>query len=650
MARNDRRWAYQPVDPCTLFNLLEACLGLDGEGVKTPVEITKGAMPLESDPNFRDKYLLREVLRKYPGFDLGVDTRLAAKTSFYEDEEVNRLTNDRLIGERPEAVIGEVLASARKKIAEICGRFCEAEFWHGWRFGPKSTISLRRSQSATENKLTLELPAVTVEALPLFRTLLQKEPFWSYCMSKADANLHHTVEHKARICQFDRWQGVSKNAWTDRGIGVPPDGNVPMQLSVGKMLRARLYKHGVNLNDQSHNQQMALRGSEAGEVATVDVKSASQSLTCGLVWNLLGSQNSRDLDWRWYWVMDKLRTPYTLIDGDLHENELFSAMGNGYTFELESLVFYSLAWACTSYLGEDTALVSVYGDDIVLPVGVFPLLLKVFAFCGFRINEDKTFASTGAHRFRESCGKHFLNGVDVTPFYVDTVLDNPGTIILAANNLLRWACRPGYRDGRVFPVWVYLVSHLAPEYFECRIPLSDSNDGLIADWDEVCPHLVWLKSEPGSPVNRTLIGYKAKTVELAPRPRPLDDTPRYLRWQYHASGHTGFKPPPRQLLGGRRWKSKEFARDEIEPSLKVAPEPGRSISAKASLRLGSRVVTSWPRLGPWVADGLYVEEGDWELYVQLRSVHVEKLHFPPLHRNSPMRGRQGRVKQPSIPR
>jgi hypothetical protein len=471
---------------------------------------------------------------------------------------------------------------------------------------------------------------------------MSEEPFWSYVQDKAvpDCGVK-CVEHLVNICQFDRFTSVRKNALTDRGIGIPPDVNVALQLSGGRMIRTRLYEAGVNLNDQSINQELALRASLTGASATVDVKSASQSVTCGIVWNLLGAQSSRELDWRWYALLNALRTPYTMVEGELHENELFSAMGNGYTFELESLVFYSLAWACTHFLQADTSAVNVYGDDIILPVEAYALLVEVFDFCGFRINENKSFHSTGQNRFRESCGEHYLNGVSVTPFYIDSPLDNPATIILAANNLMRWASMPGYRDGRMLTAWTYLVSHLGPGYLGRRIPMSEANDGLIGDLDECCPSSVSLKGWSGA--IPTHIGWKAKTVAFEPRPTDLEDYPRYLRWQYNASGHTGFRPPSVPKLGARRFRTRPFWRMDVEPSLTIAPEVARSIALKASLRLGSRTVSDWPWLGPWVTDDLLVESWEVEYIVRLKSAGVTLTRTPPLARD----GKRGRGRKTS---
>jgi hypothetical protein len=182
------------------------------------------------------------------------------------------------------------------------------------------------------------------------------------------------------------------------------------------------------------------------------------------------------------------------------------------------------------------------------------------------------------------------------------------------------------------------VSHLGTGYLGRRIPLSEANDGLIADWDECCPSSVSIKSEPPCAMP-THIGWKAKTVVIEPRTRPLSDEPRYLRWQYHASGRSGFRPPPVPILGGRRFGVAVRRQSTVEPSLRTAPESPRSIGVKASLQLGSRVVTSWPWLGPWVTDDLVVESTDVELLVRLKQAGVTLSVTPPM---GPVEGNKGR--------
>lgn len=165
-------------------------------------------------------------------------------------------------------------------------------------------------------------------------------------------------------------------------------------------------------------------GSSTGAVATLDLSMASDCLSKNLVAELL----PYDL----YAMLDKLRTPTVQLSGLVQpgkmkklfgvsavvdaviELEKFSSMGNGYTFELESMIFYALADSCVRHLKGNTQMVSVYGDDIIVPVEAVPLLTEVLSHCGFLLNKDKSF-SEGP--FRESCGADYLFGFDIRPFY-----------------------------------------------------------------------------------------------------------------------------------------------------------------------------------------------------------------------------------------
>jgi hypothetical protein len=100
-------------------------------------------------------------------------------------------------------------------------------------------------------------------------------------------------------------------------------------------------------------------------------------------------------------------------------------MGNGFTFPLETLIFFSLAQACCE--SEDYEKVSVYGDDIIVPVYAVPLLTKVLTSCGFLVNASKSFSSGP---FRESCGKDYLLGTDVRPCYIKDALSGQSCFVL----------------------------------------------------------------------------------------------------------------------------------------------------------------------------------------------------------------------------
>jgi hypothetical protein len=102
----------------------------------------------------------------------------------------------------------------------------------------------------------------------------------------------------------------------------------------------------------------------------------------------------------------------------------FSTMGNGVTFPVESLLFLCIALSVTlECLGLEATLenveslqdkVSVFGDDIIVPVETRELLTEALGVLHFKVNDRKSFW-TG--KFRESCGVDAYNGVDITPAY-----------------------------------------------------------------------------------------------------------------------------------------------------------------------------------------------------------------------------------------
>jgi hypothetical protein len=385
-----------------------------------------------------------------------------------------------------------------------------------------------------------------------------------------------------------------------------------------------MFDAGINLNDQTINQRMAYSASITGERATVDAKSASNSVTSALVWKFLGDHpHNEKNDPTWFRLLEVLRSTHALVEYSgqtkLHEYELFSAMGCGFTFELESLIFWTLAWAVCQDLGIP-ADISVYGDDLICPVEAMPLLTEVYAYCGFRFNTDKTFADPRPG-FRESCGKHYLNGIDVTPFYVDTELNTVSSIVLLANNIVRWSrTNHGYRDGRLLPVWLWVISHLPDWVLHCAIPLGETDDGLIMDFDEAVPSAVYSEgTKRGEP--RTFMGYRCKTFYEGNREMKLSGKAGYVTWLYNQSytkfslpaeepettqcklwwfGSSPIKGEPGKFVQLRLGEGSDlFKAFDLVPS-SVPPKTKNGL--KVSIVEKRRVVTNWPYLGPWVTD------------------------------------------------
>ena len=248
---------------------------------------------------------------------------------------------------------------------------------------------------------------------------------------------------------------VPKNTTIDRVACKEPDVNMFLQKGVGNYIRSSLRRAGVNLNDQSINQRLALHGARTGELATLDLSSASDSVTRELVFQLVPIV--------WFTLLDSIRSEVTVIGGEEHVNEMFSSMGNGFTFELESLVFWAIARTVCYFRGISGS-VSVYGDDIIVPVAAAEDLVWVLSYFGFEVNPDKSFWEGP---FRESCGGHYHYGMDISPFYIRRPVDSLVEAILLANNIRCWSALDGMSvlDDTLFPLWEYVVSHIPECYW-----------------------------------------------------------------------------------------------------------------------------------------------------------------------------------------
>ena len=171
-------------------------------------------------------------------------------------------------------------------------------------------------------------------------------------------------------------------------------------------MRDRLRRFGIDLSSQERNKNLARIGSLTKALATLDLSSASDMISIELVYHLLPIE--------WVFFLKYFRTPVVEYQGNRHVLEKFSSMGNGFTFPLESLIFYALAISCV----EEKELfdcVSVYGDDIIIPVKYYDTLVQVLTCCGFSVNKSKSFKNGP---FRESCGGDYYEGIDIRPVYL----------------------------------------------------------------------------------------------------------------------------------------------------------------------------------------------------------------------------------------
>lgn len=232
-----------------------------------------------------------------------------------------------------------------------------------------------------------------------------------------------------------------------RQIAVEPSLNMFVQQGIGSVMLNRLRLFGVNLTDQSRNRRLAQKGSHDGTLATIDLKDASSRICYALVKDLL----PRD----WMALLDAVRSPWGLLpDGSHMRYHSFSTQGNGYTFPLESLVF----WAVLKAALPRRAVLSVYGDDIIVETKHYRRALTALAAIGAIVNETKSFAEGP---FRESCGGDYISGVPVRPVFYKEPAAAPSDVACLHNLLVE---RNGWdliQHTRAYLVSVVPVSHRA---------------------------------------------------------------------------------------------------------------------------------------------------------------------------------------------
>lgn len=381
--------------------------------------------PLTMDKDQTNDYLyarqIKALVEKQDFLDLGFDREKEAVSKFRLAEEKCRDTNTRLWNERPERDVASVLHVAQRIIARILGRvpeFSEMSFL----FGPGASTNVVGRVASFRTKLGAPMQC-SQSLVSWLGSFLAEFPLWCDAVAVKHHDFPETGDRVVTVpveVRPARLGFVPKTSKTDRTICVEPSLNALGQKGIGSYMKDRLGLFGVDLRDQGRNQDRARKGSEDGSYATLDLSSASDTVSYALVMSLL--------PFEWFDLLDHFRSESVEFGDELVELEKFSSMGNAYTFELESLIFYSLALASCDYLnllgmpvfGDDGALnkgfpIDVYGDDIIVPVAAYSLLEKVLTWCGFELNSKKSFCYG---YFRESCGADWFFGFDVRPWYL----------------------------------------------------------------------------------------------------------------------------------------------------------------------------------------------------------------------------------------
>lgn len=354
---------------------------------------------------------VQALYQKRADLDVGIDKRAVAFRKFIEAEDLCLQTNDifRLRAAGKFSFLPHVEASllvAQRKIAQILGDVPSLEKLK-LRFGPGATTQVIKRKASTRLKLS-QVPACSEDLLPVIKDVLQEMEGWFSSDDHTGTFSTPVVIHNGRL------DFVPKNYKADRSIGVEPALNTMVQAGIGTYIATRLCKHGLDIRDQTRNQRAALRGSLTGDLATLDLSSASDTIATELVFNLL------PVDWALFLSNFRTRKLDLEYDGRtlVIDQQKFASMGNGFTFPLETLIFYGVAYAA-SREDELRDEVTVYGDDIIVPSSCFERCVELLKTLGFVPNVLKSF-HTG--KFRESCGTDYLSGINIRPLYLDNAL------------------------------------------------------------------------------------------------------------------------------------------------------------------------------------------------------------------------------------
>lgn len=221
------------------------------------------------------------------------------------------------------------------------------------------------------------------------------------------------------IVNGSRFSSVPKNNAKRRPINIEPFGNIIVQAGIGDFIRELLEREfGVDLDKLQEVHRYRVRSVE--RIATIDLQNASDSVQVDLC---------RFLFPKWFFraLMDA-RSEYVLgPDGAYYPLNKISSMGNGFTFELMTLILTTLC----RVLDEGA---TVYGDDIIIERSQALKVMGLLENVGFVVNWEKSFTDGP---FRESCGANFHSDYGYIQSFDFEWPENIGDCVMIFNKVVR---------------------------------------------------------------------------------------------------------------------------------------------------------------------------------------------------------------------
>lgn len=320
---------------------------------------------------------------------------------------------------------------------------CELDtaFLHG-KCGPGSSVGGRGGDFYSKmfsSRLTCSTPVLKFHYL----RNLHRFPEWIVAEDFRSASFGEPLE-----VQGSRLSFVPKTTAISRSICVEPTLNMFYQLGLADILERRLRSFfKIDLSKQPElNRDLARQGSISGDLATIDLESASDSISLEMCRASLPKEA--------FDIMKVLRSPSCSYRDKTYTFNMISTMGNGFTFPLQTIIFASAvsavykAWCFEHSHGDATfgpnAPCGVFGDDIIVHSDMYDRVVRFLAQLGFSVNNSKSF-SRGP--FRESCGCDFFSGRNIRGVYCQR-LNTPQDSYALINAINWFSARTGLKLER----------------------------------------------------------------------------------------------------------------------------------------------------------------------------------------------------------
>jgi hypothetical protein len=300
------------------------------------------------------------------------------------------------------------------------------------RFGPGASVLSQGRNSFFEKFFVNPLTTTDSALYNEYRKHMRLRPSW---LSAELARVRIQGGEPFRLVTGSNLSTVPKTSSIDRTICTEPSLNMMFQLCLGDAFNRALSIHyGYDPALQpDRNREMSRRGSLGGNQCTIDLKSASDTISFKLCEYVLPHD--------WFSAILDCRSPVTLIDGAPQDLHMVSSMGNGFTFPLQTYLFSLMIRAlCTIHSRKFNRFdhvndFGVFGDDLVVPQVLYSNVLSGLSELGFTPNNDKSF---GTGSFRESCGSDWYDGVNVRGVYARSASQLTERFSLI-NRLNRWS-------------------------------------------------------------------------------------------------------------------------------------------------------------------------------------------------------------------